>query len=119
MYVVVAQLGRKVPHARVAGKKTLPEDADEVSVATGAGKLALRSLFASMDASADVGDSLLTTLDAAGGGSSGGGEEARRRREQGTTKRPARTFRRSETTTGRRRSTPEWASGHSASSLRS
>ena len=26
---------------RVAGKKTLPEDADEVSVATGAGKLAL------------------------------------------------------------------------------
>ena len=63
---------------RVAGKKTLPEDADEVSVAPGAGKLALRSLFASMDAGADVDDSLLTMLDAAGGGSSDGGEETSR-----------------------------------------
>ena len=64
---------------RVAGKKTLPENADEVSVATGTEKLALRSLFASMDADADDDDSLLTMLDAAGGGgSSDGGEETSR-----------------------------------------
>ncbi|EJK62468.1 hypothetical protein THAOC_16922 [Thalassiosira oceanica] len=60
---------------RVAWKKTLPEDADEVSVATRAGKLALRSLFSSMDADAGDDDSLLTMLDAAGGGSSDCGEE--------------------------------------------
>ncbi|EJK56637.1 hypothetical protein THAOC_23435, partial [Thalassiosira oceanica] len=93
------------------GRKRFPRTptADEVSVATGAGKLALRSLFASMNADADDDDSLLTIPDAAGGGIYDGGEETS----------PARTFRRSETTTGRRRSTPEWASGHSASSTRS
>ncbi|EJK56191.1 hypothetical protein THAOC_23973, partial [Thalassiosira oceanica] len=52
--------------------------ADEVSVATGAGKLALRSLFASMNADADEDDSLLTIPDSAGGGSSDGGEETSR-----------------------------------------
>ncbi|EJK72310.1 hypothetical protein THAOC_06170 [Thalassiosira oceanica] len=56
------------------GRKRFPRTptADEVSVATGAGKLALRSLFASMSADADDDDddSLLTIPDAAGGGSS-------------------------------------------------
>ncbi|EJK58826.1 hypothetical protein THAOC_21016 [Thalassiosira oceanica] len=62
------------------GRKRFPRTptADEVSVATGAGKLALRSLFASMNADADDDDSLLTIPDAAGGGSSDGGEETSR-----------------------------------------
>ncbi|EJK63161.1 hypothetical protein THAOC_16199, partial [Thalassiosira oceanica] len=61
------------------GRKRFPRTtADEVSVATGAGKLALRSLFASMNADADEDDSLLTIPDAAGGGSSDGGEETSR-----------------------------------------
>ncbi|EJK57646.1 hypothetical protein THAOC_22285, partial [Thalassiosira oceanica] len=97
------------------GRKRFPRTptADEVSVATGAGKLALRSLFASMNADADDDDSLLTIPDAAGGGISDGGEETSRAGDDET---PGADFRRSETTTGRRRSTPEWASGHSASS---
>ncbi|EJK61546.1 hypothetical protein THAOC_17947, partial [Thalassiosira oceanica] len=63
------------------GRKRFPRTptADEVSVATGAGKLALRSLFASMNADADDDDSLLLTIpDAAGGGSSDGVEETSR-----------------------------------------
>ncbi|EJK55135.1 hypothetical protein THAOC_25163 [Thalassiosira oceanica] len=93
------------------GRKRFPRM--PTRVATRAGELALQSLFSSMDADAGDDDSLLTMLDAAGGGSSDCGEETSR------TKRPARTFCRSETTTGRRWSTPEWASRHSASSSRS
>ncbi|EJK75222.1 hypothetical protein THAOC_03062 [Thalassiosira oceanica] len=104
-------------HGRVAGKKTLPEDADG---RRGLGRHRRREACPPIPLRVDERrcrrDDSFTIPDAAGGGAP---TVARRRRERGTTKRPARTFRRSETTTGLRRSTPEWASGHSASSTRS
>ena len=73
--------GRAARKTGGGGKEeSAPEDveanADEVSVATGAGKRALRSLFASMDTDADDDDSLTTML--AGEGSSDDGEETSR-----------------------------------------